>query len=247
MSVATSCAVSAVLNIRASSIWAFAPAHRPIEIFSGPNIYLFFTLTSAFIHGVSRHEFQYDARTSGVVAGVKFRPGGFYPFLRQSVSKLGEEADILSVFPAANEQFRKKLLDQPDEVIVIMLETLLRNKHPRPNGKLDIITEILSVLDNDSSIQTVEAAARVFGISERSLQLLFQTYVGVGLKWIIARKRLIRAISHVRTDSGRHWVDIAAELGYSSQSHFSREFKAVIGQSPSQSPSQYLRNNVIEK
>lgn len=211
-----------------------SPVHTPIEISSGPNFYLFFTPESTYIHGIGKR-FKYNPLTPGVIAGVKFRPGGFYPFLQKSISDLqGGRADISSVFPNANEQFRKRLLNQPDEKIVSMIEALLQSKYPQYHKKLDVIAEILTALDNDASLQTVEAISRAFGISERSLQLLFQTYVGVGLKWIIARKRLLEAAEQVQTKPRRHLTDIAIEFGYSSQSHFSSEFKKVIGLSPSQ-------------
>lgn len=217
------------------------PVHKPVEITSGPNVYLFFTKGSAFIHGVSKHEFHYDPLTSKVIAGVKFRPGGFYPFLRWPIQNL--EPDISSVFPAVDKVFRENLLSQPDDVIVMMLETLLHNASPKSDSKLDLITNIFTALDDDSSLQTVEAVAKTFGLSERSLQLLFQTHVGIGLKWIIARRRLLATIDHVKCNPRRSWTDAAAEMGYSSQSHFSREFSKIIGQSPSN----YLAETTLRK
>ncbi|HEX6258479.1 MAG TPA: helix-turn-helix domain-containing protein [Candidatus Saccharimonadales bacterium] len=214
------------------------PDHAPIEITTGPNIYLFFTSESAFINDIDKHGFKYNPLASEVIVGVKFRPGGFYPFIRRPVCQLkAHTTDIQSVFPAADELFRATLLSQSDEGAVAMLETLLRDVRPQHNKKLDLIAKILAALEDNTSLQSVEAVARAFGISERSLQLLFQTYVGVGLKWVITRRRLLEAIAQVQAQPHRSWADVAAELGYSSQSHFSREFKKVIGLSPSQ----YLR------
>ena len=73
----------------------------------------------------------------------------------------------------------------------------------------------------------------MFAMSERSLQHVFQTYAGVGVKWIITRRRLLEAIDRVRSQPHLTWAEVAAELGYSSQSHFSRDFKDVTGASPS--------------
>ena len=71
-------------------------------------------------------------------------------------------------------------------------------------------------------------------MSEQSLQLLFQTHVGVGVKWIITRQRLLEALQRAQSHPEMTWVNVAAELGYNSQSHFSRDFKEVIGISPSE-------------
>jgi AraC-like DNA-binding protein len=206
----------------------------PIEVLSGPNIYLFFTAEAAFIHGITRHEFEYDASASKVVAGVKFRPGGFHAFLRKPISELDTNtAPIVSVFPGATETFTKELLDQPDKIITTRLEALLRSKQPEKDKNLELVTAILSALDNDPSLRTVGSIARTFHISERSLQLLFQTYVGAGLKWIITRKRLLETIDQVEKRPNSSQAAIALELGYNSQSHFTREFKDVVGQAPS--------------
>jgi AraC-like DNA-binding protein len=206
----------------------------PIEVLSGPNIYLFFTSQKAFIHDITRHEFQYNAFASPVVAGVKFRPGGFYPFLQGPVSTPKVNIPLASVFPDSDDTFTKTLLKQPDEVIVGKLETLLRNKQPKMNKKLELIDEIMHALDTNPALQTVESVARAFHTSSRTLQLLFQTYVGVSLKWILTRKRLLKTIRRVQEQSRPSWSKAAAEQGYSSQSHFTREFSEVIGQSPSQ-------------
>jgi AraC-like DNA-binding protein len=213
----------------------FPPLPKPpIEILSGPNIYLFFTKQTAFIHSITRHAFEYDAFASPVIAGVKFRPGGFYPFLHMPVSELDTNMPaITSIFPGATKTFRKALLNQSDEIIVSGLETLLQSRQPEGNKSLELVTKILCALDTDPSLRTVGSIARAFHISERSLQLLFRTHVGVGLKWVINRKRLLETIGQVKERSRSSQAEVAAELGYNSQSHFTREFKNTTGQLPS--------------
>lgn len=207
----------------------------PVEIVSGPNVYLFFTAKAAFIHDVASLAFSYNPLASKVIAGVKFKPGGFYPFLRHSVSDLHVVASPLtSVFPKADEAFTANLLAQPNETIVSMLENLLRDSAPQRDKNLDLVTDILHTLAADASLRTVGATARAFDMSERSLQLLFRTYVGVGVKWIITRRRLLEIIVRAQDQPDPAWAEMAAELGYSSQSHFSREFKGVTGLTPSE-------------
>jgi len=216
-------------------------AQKPlVEVLSGPNIYLFFTTQQAFIHGITRHEFSYNAFASTVTAGVKFRPGGFYPFLDKPVSGLEPNADITSVFPTADRAFREGLLEQSDEIIVRRLEALLMDKQPQGNKNLVLVSKVLAALDDDASLRTVGSIAQAFHMSERSLQLLFQVHVGVGLKWIITRKRLLETVSQVKERSNSSQAEVAAELGYNSQSHFTRDFKDTTGQLPSH----YLRKVV---
>lgn len=207
----------------------------PIEILSGPNVYLFFTPESAFIHSPTGHKFGYDPSVPGVIAGVKFQAGGFYSFSQELASRLNVTVPpITSVFPKANAAFKDTLLVQSDKIIVAMIESLLRDRSPQSSKGLSLVTEILAALTANSSLRTVSATAQAFRMSERSLQLLFQTHVGVGVKWIIARRRLLEAIERAQSQQSSTWVEIAAELGYSSQSHFSRDFKKITGIAPSE-------------
>lgn len=209
----------------------------PVEIASGPNTYLFFTSQASFIHNVAQCGFMYDPLTPGVIAGVKFQPGGFYPFLQRSLSELNTATlPVAEIFPKADTAFTEKLMapSNTDEGIVAMIEELLRDCKPEYNKNLRVIAEIVHAITTNPSLRTVSATAQAFAMSERSLQLLFQTYVGVGVKWIIARRRLLEAIRRAQAHPDRNWVEVAAELGYSSQSHFSRDFKKVTGMAPSE-------------
>lgn len=213
------------------------PSHAPpIEIPSGPNAYLFFTPESAFIHHPAQHGFRYDPLKSNVIAGIKFHPGGLYPFLRGPMSALDANA-FMPLLAHTDTMFRRQLLGQSDEMIVSMLETLLRSAHPKNSKNLSLVGKITDALAKDDFLRTVSATAKAFNMSERSLQLLFQTHVGVGVKWVITRKRLLKAIEYAQQQPHLSWVEIATELGYSSQSHFSREFKEITGITPSE----YLR------
>jgi AraC-like DNA-binding protein len=209
----------------------------PIEIVSGPSAYLFFTSESAFVHSPAQQVFHYNPLDSDVIAGIKFRPGGLYPFLRRSMSEL-DIAIPIPLLAKADAAFRERLLSQSDSMIVSMIEDLLRSHDPKADKNLSLIAKITDALASDNSLQTVSATAKAFGISERSLQLLFQTHVGVGVKWIITRRRLLKAIDYAQRQPHLSWAEVAAELGYSSQSHFSRDFREVTRLTPSE----YLRS-----
>lgn len=218
--------------------------YQPLEVLSGPNVYLFFTPQGSFIHGIAVKNFKYNAHSPGVIAGVKFRPGGFYPFWQKPLSVLaGETLPVTTLFPEVDEVFTGKLLAQTDQEIVRDLEALLLKNSPTYSDKNEQIDKIMEILEADPSLQTVAAVAHRFGRSERSLQLLFQMYVGVPLKWVLARRRLLRAVQQFHATPDTTWTEVTAELGYSSQSHFTHEFTEVLGQSPSQ----YLKNGQMSK
>ena len=100
--------------------------------------------------------------------------------------------------------------------------------------------DIRPILERASARETaarvaVGAVARrfveEFGVSERTLQRLFQRYVGVSPKWVLRRYRLHDAMTFI--DRGRtDLAELAAALGWTDQSHFTNEFRAVVGMTP---------------
>jgi AraC-like DNA-binding protein len=70
-------------------------------------------------------------------------------------------------------------------------------------------------------------------LGERALQRLCGDYVGVPPKWVIRRFRLHDAASRLAKAEDVNLTHLAQELGYSDQAHFTRDFKAIVGRSPS--------------
>ncbi|MGO1312939.1 MAG: helix-turn-helix transcriptional regulator [Brevibacterium aurantiacum] len=100
---------------------------------------------------------------------------------------------------------------------------------------------ILSLLDDPTIISLGELALRA-DISERSLQRLFQDHCGVGVKQILVRARIRDAIAALDRGWDGAFGDLAAELGWFDQSHFTADFHRVTGYTPSEYLSAYERS-----
>ena len=74
--------------------------------------------------------------------------------------------------------------------------------------------------------------ARRAGSSVRTLQRLFERYLGLGPKWVISRARVQEAADRIATGDDVDFAALAVELGYSDQSHLIRDFKAMVGFTP---------------
>lgn len=205
-------------------------ANPPLEIQTGPNIYLFVNSREAYIHGIARGTFRYDPDGHEVYAGVKFRPGGFRAFWHHTALELAETLlPAQHVFPMVD-ALRIRLDEMDDTEIVRALETMLREAHPVADRRLQDISVLMEALETHD-IESVPAMARLAHRSERTLRLLFTDYVGVSPYWVLARKRLIGALHDYH--SRKNWIDIAAAHGYSSQAHFIQAFKRATGITPS--------------
>ena len=71
-----------------------------------------------------------------------------------------------------------------------------------------------------------------FGVSARPLQRLFRRYVGVGPKWVLQRFRLHDAQLLLESGDAPDLATLAADLGWSDQAHFSRDFQSTVGMPP---------------
>ena len=168
------------------------------------------------------------------VFSVKFLPGGFRPFIDRPVSALSERvwdlADVLG--PRARGLCRRALAHRDHHATVGVLEDFLRPFHPRADDSMRLVQRIAARVTNDRAITKVEHLVEVFGVGKRTLQRLFDEYVGVTPKWMIQRFRLIEAANQIDVTDTPDWADVALGLGYADQAHFIRDFKKIVGQSP---------------
>jgi AraC-like DNA-binding protein len=73
----------------------------------------------------------------------------------------------------------------------------------------------------------------------RRLQRLFADYVGVGPKWVIRRYRLHEITERMAAGGRIDWLRLALQLGYADQAHLSRDFTAIVGETPTRYAQRY--------
>ncbi|TJY42699.1 AraC family transcriptional regulator [Cohnella pontilimi] len=208
-------------------------------ILSYPNVNLAFEKERggifAGVYGVPISAYTRHLQDQGHVIAAKFKPGGFYPFWKQPVARLhgltvpcGElfDSDLI-------ESFGRDIFAAIDgQQMIELLETFLRQRNPEPDDNVNLLSRIVQTVIDDRDIAKVEDIVVRFGINKRSLQRLFNRYVGVTPKWVIQRFRLQEAAERLEKGEVSGWPELAVDLGYYDQAHFIKEFKAVIGQSP---------------
>lgn len=186
------------------------------------------------VHGVGRDRFTYTYRGVGGVFGIKFRPGGFQPFLGRPLADITDTvlpAEKLWGPPAAALAERMAAASGVDRRVALV-EEFLRERRPAHDPQVQVVQRIVAALLHDRTIARVDDVTEMFNINPRTLQRLFQRYVGVSPKWVLRRYRLHEAAAVLAREQHRPWAEVAAELGYFDQSHFIRDFTAAIGMTP---------------
>ena len=110
---------------------------------------------------------------------------------------------------------------------------MLASDLPEPDPNVELINDIIALVRDNRELTSVATIAARFDRPERTLQHLFSTYVGVGLKWIIRRYRIMEAAERVEAGD-QSWTAIAYELGYSDHAHFTNDFTRLVGRAPSE-------------
>ena len=216
--------------------WDLPATHIHVqETIPYPCVHLAIERQNSEIVCVLRGRFRRKLQGSGRVFAVRFRPGGFYPFLRQPMHQLLEQRlSLAQLWPQLDiPEFEERLLTLNSELAMAnTLEQLLLDNLPPLDQRMQLLQDIYAYIEDNKDVHSVAQLAAYSGLSVRAIQRLFACYVGVPPKWVIQRLRLHNAMQRVTDDPGINFAALAHDLGYADQAHFTRDFKAVVGVSP---------------
>jgi AraC-like DNA-binding protein len=95
-----------------------------------------------------------------------------------------------------------------------------------------LVRELVARAEEDRSLVRVEQLAALAGVGVRQLERIVREQLGLTPKWLIRRYRLQEAADRLTPVGRPALADLATELGYVDQAHFTREFAAVVGVPP---------------
>lgn len=204
------------------------------ETLPHPNVQLVIEAGCTRIYGVHSGRFTRMLEGHGCVFGIKFKAGGFHPFLRAPVATLMDRSiAVTDVFGASATTLESDVLAGRDmDAMVAVAERFLLAHRPPMDAQLANVTALVAEIAIDLSVTSVEQLTARSGLNKRALQRLFQQYVGIGPKWVINRYRLHEAIAQLQEGKPVIWADLALALGYFDQAHFIRDFRKLVGRSP---------------
>jgi AraC-like DNA-binding protein len=221
--------------------------HAPhiAETLPHPNIHVVFEKDSAVLCGIQTRKFSRLLEGRSEVFGIKFQPGGFRPFLESSVSSLadstvpanrifGKAVDALTTILASSRKESEK---------VSATNAFFRARLPEPDDTIALAGQLVARILAEPTIKTVNDLAIRTGIGKRSLQRLFNDYVGASPKWVIRRYRLHELMERFASGAQPHWAQLALDLGYFDQAHLINDFKSIVGYAPTRYQSQLAKHS----
>lgn len=222
---------------------------RQQETLPHPNVHLVVEHEAEGVYGVHTARYTKTLAGKGFAFGVKFRPGGFRPFLGRPVAQIADQrVPLASLFGAPGMDLVRELraLAEADaqrggaaaalpRAMGEVARNFLLARLPPPDADAEQAAQLVAAIAADPALLTVEALALQAGMNQRALQRLFQQYVGVGPKWVIKRYRMHEAVARLQAGAAPERASLAKlaqDLGYFDQAHFIREFTALVGKPP---------------
>lgn len=216
--------------------WSLPPGVRHTsEVLTHPALHLVVEPHGTLVYGVHT---RLDVRTlegAGFAVGTRFVPGGFGALTDRPVRELTDRVlHAAEVFGEAGARLeRDAAAARTTAERVAVLEAFVGDRLPAPGPETALVLRVIDDIAAAAPDTTVAALAARHGVTTRTLQRLFARHVGVSPKWVLRRLRLLDALESLKGGAAEtDWTRFALDLGYFDQAHFSRDFRAVLGRTP---------------
>ena len=169
------------------------------------------------------------------LVGVRFWPGGAYPFLRLPQDEIADRVIALDMVGGAmGRDLESRIREIPTTSgIVREIEAALLARLSRFRARDEAELRAIDLILRSGGCLPIESLAEEMGIGFRKLDRRFNTRVGLPPKTLCRIIRFQRALRMIERESARpDWVRIALECGYYDQPHFIKEFKTFAGTEP---------------
>jgi AraC-like DNA-binding protein len=165
--------------------------------------------------------------------GVRFRPGGAYPFVVSPLAELTDRTVALDDVWGAPARCLVEQLgaarSDAARLDLVTCELLSRLVAAEPDR---LVGFVVGNLTQSAGRAEVGVVARRVGVTPRHLQRRFADRVGVGPKVLARILRFQNTLRHRTAATPVEWARVAVECGYADQSHLIREYAALAGETP---------------
>ncbi|NCT92567.1 AraC family transcriptional regulator [Cellulomonas sp. APG4] len=184
------------------------------------------------VSGPSTRASHRDLAGRGWAVGALLRPAAVPALLADPGALVDGErvVDAPDLAEAVGTAMRGE--DDRHERAVAAVVAWLGDRVPEPDAEALTANALADVVSSDSAVLRVEDAAAAVGVSVRTAQRLARRYVGLSPLAMIRRRRLQEAAERVRLEPGAVLADVAADLGYADHAHLTRDFRDVLGMTP---------------
>jgi AraC-like DNA-binding protein len=192
--------------------------------------------SGAVVSGTHSGPFVIDTRELVSVIGVRFRPGGAFPFLGPPANELADaHVDLETLWGTSAIELRERLCAAKTPAARFdMLEKALVAHLFRPLERHYAVRFALDTFGRVDSRFAIRDIARDAGLSQRRFIELFAREVGMSPKLFCRVRRFRRVLERVRQTVVPNWARVAVDCGYYDQSHLIHDFRFFSNLSPTE-------------
>jgi AraC-like DNA-binding protein len=192
------------------------------------------TVKKAWISGERTRYIIIGSDNSNMI-GIRFKPGGAYPFFGFPISELTEwvtELDL--IWGRLIYDIRDQLLeiDSPEEKL-LRFETFLLEQTKRSLEPDRTMSFAIYKLQHSPQFLAIRDLASQIGITQKHLISQFEKVVGLRPKSFARVSKFNKVLKVIEQRQQIEWASIASECGYYDQAHFIKEFHNFSGLNPS--------------
>jgi AraC-like DNA-binding protein len=209
------------------------PAHR---VFEGPGTGLW---EHSWFSGVQERSIFIESLDGTHLVSIRMHPLGATQLFGFAVPVAANSIIALEklIGPDARDLRAKLLAADCPSARFVVLETLLRERRMLSLSVPAFVREAATRLEQTHGLLRVGALHEELDVSRKHLAVSFNRYVGVSAKRYARIQRFVWTVERLRSATEVEWSRMAAEAGYSDQSHLVRDFRRV----GAASPTEYLR------
>lgn len=208
---------------------------HPKNIFEDEASERFRTVKKAWISGERTRYIIIGAARNQSMVGIRFRPGGAYPFFGFPISELTESVTELDlIWGSLVDEIRDQLMEiESPEGRLLRLESFLLSQVRRTLETNRLITFAVHQLQHSPQFLAIRDLANTIGITQKHLISQFEKVVGLRPKSFARVCKFQRVVNLIEQQSKIEWAAMASECGYYDQAHFIHEFQTFSGLNPS--------------
>jgi AraC-like DNA-binding protein len=207
----------------------------PKKIFEDENTTeRFRTVNKAWISG-ERTKYIVIGADNVHMIGIRFKPGGAYPFFGFPISELSEYVTELDlIWGRSLYHIRDELLeiDSPERKL-LRFEAFLLEQTKRSLEQNKSIAFAIHKLQHSPQFLAIRDLASHIGITQKHLISQFEKIVGLRPKSFARVAKFHKVLQAIEKTQKVEWTSIAYECGYYDQAHFIKEFHNFSGVNPS--------------
>jgi AraC-like DNA-binding protein len=177
-------------------------------------------------------------RLSGRMEGlsVALQPGAAAALLGLPAGELeGLAVPLADIWGADGRRLAQEIARAPNENrrATLVMDALRARALAADASKHRAAARAARLVGEAGGALSLRATADAIGLGERRLQQLFFEHVGVSFRSFTRLARMHACLRMLRPAGPVRWADLAAEAGFSDQSHLANEFRSLCGLSPS--------------